>query len=1168
MNKFDFSRRVRRGTLLASVCAAGLMQVVPALAADGYGPIDPSAVERAAQSDVPIANFLPDVAPDPQIVISNPGTPGTALDPDDVTGIGQMIIDQQNGFIGLCTGTLINPRTVLFAAHCVNDDPANAYGAANGGKPIAFGFSSNNNAPGNSAFGHWLNGYQTNTDDALYNVNYVAYSPLSTEPDSGGYLYGDVATASLDTPAGAIPTWALLFSPLPDPGTIGADGTGYHVQIQGYGNNGSAATGSTGGIDYRRRIANNIVGALASLDDFELFQFYGLKTSDGYTEGLPQNLYWIDFDDPARGTPAEGPFDFNAWRDNAVENEGITASGDSGGPLILDQEFSNPLVIGVLSGGYTAFFDGQPPNGYGTASFYQPLYLYWDWIAANNPYHYVSAKAGDGAWEDSTHWVTNLDPNYYVLTGGQPTNGIPTEPGAGNSDQPGFGQACFESGGFSDCYDVSTGEEYVDQRPIGGEDNDPVTLTNVAASPGGATNGKAVVKFSLDGVDGSSSPAAAGGANGGSADNSAAVAAEALPTPTLLSGLPGASDFVPDNDDGDAPNSVAPRYFDVTLSATGTTTLSSDVTIDRFTLQNQDASLVINSGASLTSLINVSQFGGFMTVNGTLSTLGDYIIVTGGLTGNGTINTPFFTSAAGAIAPGTTTTTGTLTFNGNVILGAGNGYFVNLGANGVSDRIVVNATESTDGIAALDGAVLFSPADGYVVRDGDTYTILTAEGGIDGTFSASQSISAILSPVFTYTANSVEVEIEAGLYADVVTANSPVQGAYAQLLDQSRGNAVLAGVYGALDLQDAATIQATLDSWAPRTETLRSSLATVAADNMSRFYRDRLASINAGDMGGRLAMIGRPVQLAALNMNAMGADQVRTDAGGEVTVQEGRLPETVSGFLAGGYLDGDSRPMATAMPLGGRDQFDGFYIAGGLETALNDSSVIGLSLSYTDIDGNAAVAGQTASGTLIQGTLYGKTQLGGGVELATQLSAGAFDSKTKRIADLVGTPFTLTGADSSLVFTGEVTLGKDFDLGAVEFGPRAGLRASHIGFSDIKENGGGPALHIDRSSFNSVQARAGLALSGKPGASFKPHLRADYVHEFMDAPASFGATFVGGPGPNAIFGLAGGDKDWFELGGGLTVSTGNIDLSVGAETTIARKDVSYQSYRGTVTFHF
>ena len=50
--------------------------------------------------------------------------------------------------------------------------------------------------------------------------------------------------------------------------------------------------------------------------------------------------------------------------------------------------------------------------------------------------------------------------------------------------------------------------------------------------------------------------------------------------------------------------------------------------------------------------------------------------------------------------------------------------------------------------------------------------------------------------------------------------------------------------------------------------------------------------------------------------------------------------------------------------------------------------------------------------------------------------------------------------------------------------------------------------------------------------------------------------------------LTGGDKDWFEVGGGVTVTTGNVDLSIGAETTIGRKDVSYQSYRGTVTFHF
>src|SRR4051812_27872262 len=44
---------------------------------------------------------------EPQIVISQPGNPNSstppdgALDANDVTGIGEMIIDQQNGFIGL-----------------------------------------------------------------------------------------------------------------------------------------------------------------------------------------------------------------------------------------------------------------------------------------------------------------------------------------------------------------------------------------------------------------------------------------------------------------------------------------------------------------------------------------------------------------------------------------------------------------------------------------------------------------------------------------------------------------------------------------------------------------------------------------------------------------------------------------------------------------------------------------------------------------------------------------------------------------------------------------------------------------------------------------------------------------------------------------------------------
>lgn len=1164
---------------MASVCVAGLMQAAPAFAQDsGIAPVTRddiiASIQPEAQSGAgyitatdpePQARLLPTgpgatiikVDPEPEILIANPNTPTTARDPNNITGVGQMIVDAGGGFIGLCTATLINPRTVIFAAHCVNDAAATNYGANSGGQAIGFGFETNTraNAPGQTdELVRWLLGgaggagkYQTNLAQSFYNSNWVNYNPLSLEPEANGFLYGDVAMASLDTPAANIPTWALLFSPLADPGTIGAAGTGYNVGIVGYGNNGTGTSGAAGS-DFRRRAAENILGALTDLETFEGFLFGGAPN------GLQQNLYFLDFDDPRRGLSGASPFDFNAFRDNARANpngdslEGITSQGDSGGPLIL-QNFSKQVVIGVLSGGYTRFFNGQPANGYGTVSFYQPLYLYWDWIAANNPYHYVSAKAGNGAWTDPNHWVTTLDPSYMILSGGQPVNGLPTVTGEQSTGTDGdFGQICFQSGGVSDCYDTATGVETVEARPIGTSGNNAGTASADEIAAGTTATREAL----LPGVE-----------------PEAQAAAQPAPAATLTNGLPGASNFVPNNADPVRTAGTAPRYFDVTLTASGLTTLSgANITIDRLTIGTAGAGLQIDSGASLSSLINVNQLAGMVAVNGTLSSVGDYSLMGGALMGSGRVNAPFLTSVLGQIAPGTGSTIGTLTIGGNLVLSSGSGLFINFGPNGTSDVLAVVANGTSTGTANLGGAVNFTPAAGYVVKAGDKYTFLTAAGGVTGTFATPTSMSAILTPKLTYTTNAVSVEIQAGLYANVVSPSSSVQNPYAQLLDQSRGNAGLTGIYSLLDMQNAATIQSTLESWAPRTETLRGSLGTTAADNMSRFYRDRLASIDPGDMGGKLAMIGRPVQLAALNMNAMGMDQTRTDAGGEVTVQEGRLPENVSGFLAGGYLDGDSRPMATATPFGGRDQFDGFYIAGGLETALNENSVIGLSLSYTDIDGDAAVAGQTASGKLIQGTLYGKTLLGGGIELATQVSAGSFDSKTTRVVGLVGTPFTLTGKDNSLVFTGEVTLGKDFDLGSVELGPRAGLRASHIGFSDIKENGGGPALRIDRDSFNSVQGRLGLQLSGKSGASFKPNLRADYVHEFMDAPASFGATFVGGPGPNAIFGLTGGDKDWFEVGGGVTVTTGNVDLSIGAETTIGRKDVSYQSYRGTVTFHF
>jgi hypothetical protein len=1053
---------------------------------------------------------------DPSIVITQPGTTVTDRDPVNVTGIGQMIIDQQNGFIGLCTGTLINPRTVIFAAHCVNENPDETafqnpwgYGTGPGQLPIAFGFSNNNNAAGNSAFGQWLGNYKTNAANYLYNVNQVLYNPASTQLGLGNnFLQGDIAIASLDTPAANVPTWAILLSALPAPSAIDpATGTGYHVTIAGYGNNGVGANGGSGGIDYRRRIAENYVGLLGSLDDVDTFLF-------GAPDGLPQNLYQVDFDSPNHSNQ----YDFNVFRDDPLPNEGITASGDSGGPLILDRAYAKQVIIGVLSGG-SRYYNNQPSAAYGTSSFYQPLYLFWDYIVANNPYRYVGAKAGDAKWSDPTHWVTNLDPAYQIITGGQLVNGLPTTLGDGVNGIAGkFGDICNEGPGYSDCYNVTTGVETYNGTQFF---YDPVTGT-AGTTP--------------------------------------------IPSATLANGLVGATNFVPNNIDPNAATQTNARYFDVTLSAAGTTTLDTTATVDRFTMTTSVAKLAVTSTGSLTSLIGINQLDGLVTNNGVMSTPGDYLMLSGGLTGAGRINSPFFTNVTGMIAPGTLGGVGTMTFGGNVILSSGSLLMMDLGPNLTSDKIAVVTTATGNGIANVGGNVGFAPVTGYTIRSGDIYTIVTAQGGVTGTFNNGTPLSAILTPKFVYSANAVQVQIVAGTYASVVSSSSPVQGAYARLLDQNRATnySTLSSVYGILDLQNQATIRGTLDALAPRTETLKSSLGTVALDNMANFYANRMTQLANGDLGGTVAMIGQPIRVASLgSLGATGNPEVQ-DGSDQPVLVPGKLPDDMAAYFAGGYLTGDSAPMPTAIPLGGRDNFDGYYLAAGIEKMMSDN-VIGFSLSYTDTKGNT-VNGQRAKGKLYQGTIYGRSDLGNGVALDSQFSAGLFDTNTTRAATLPGASYTLRSQDGALAVSSEVGLSKAFYAGSFSIAPRAAFRGSTIDFSTTAETGGPVALKLVRERQYSAQGRAGLVLGG--GNTIKPFLSAYYVHEFHDTPGAFGANFVGGVGPNALFALAGRDKDWGEVSGGLSVDTGQVTLSASAETTIGRDDVTYQSYRGSIKFHF
>ena len=138
-----------RRYLLASSALLALPGVVQAQTANDAA--RPTGSVETAQAAPATSSLNPvEVTETPQIAINNAYTPTQAYDPVNVNGVGQLITDAGGGFIGTCTATLINRRTVIFAAHCVNGAAATSYGANTGGTGIGIGFETNTrrNAPG------------------------------------------------------------------------------------------------------------------------------------------------------------------------------------------------------------------------------------------------------------------------------------------------------------------------------------------------------------------------------------------------------------------------------------------------------------------------------------------------------------------------------------------------------------------------------------------------------------------------------------------------------------------------------------------------------------------------------------------------------------------------------------------------------------------------------------------------------------------------------------------------------------------------------------------------------------------------------------------------------------------------------------------------------------
>jgi len=983
---------------------------------------------------------------------------------------------------GSCSGTVINRRQILTAAHCV--DMADL-------ENIRVGFGNPVNSP---AFG----------------VLSVSYH----EDWTGNFFNGaDIAIITLDDPV-------LFVSPVRlDGNNTSAAALGDTVFIGGYGSFGNPATGLVSAGDGQRRIGQNTLDFVGTISDVP--SLAGLAGP-----GTQYPLFALDLDDPSGSGP-------NILGGGAIDGEAIASPGDSGGGLFIETA-DGVVQIGIVSFGYGV---ADPANRftYGAADFYTPVIALRDWIDAASPFVQASTLGGDGSWTDAGHWADGAIPQNFGGPFTVAAGPLATPLYEVSLDLPGVTR--IEDGDFFEIdtlalsdpdaalaiapFGILVAESAIDVRAGAIQVDGLLGASQMRVQDGGE------LLVTETGIVIETAPMFDGGIwqEGGLIDVAGLVITDGL----ILS-------------DGQFTLRDTGYYFDYG----GSLVLGGRLDVDGYwdsELYTQLGGITdIGETGILFDYQGISLMGGgSLNVDGAFDTLA-FLHEDGIVSGSGTILAPdLYLHAGGTIMPGGPVP-GTLTIDGNYFMDSGAAGLFSLNADpALSNTLFVTGWAEIYGTiipvferdlpARGDSFVLVRTLDGTGGEPQLDRQGLSPMINFELSLTENALVLSLLARDFTDWAVSSQQGAVAGALDEAL---APFEG---ELPSGSFGELV-----NTLDhLPEGEDVSRALESLNPTETFMPDSFGFALTRAQGNILAGRTAALARGTQGG-YALTGN-TRVAGLSGFAPGpaslalaSSAMQLDAPRPAHAWD-RLPDHTGVFLTGTVSS------AGYEFVHGRSDSNMVFVTGGVDRRVGENALIGVSAGYGQFETRSQY--RKAQGEALSVSLYGG-YASDHAYISAYTGYALLDYDIARPVFLGapgagGTVLTARADTGGSQFMAGLDAGLSLDTGAYQWGPALRLRHTGADFDAYTETGAGIfGARLDARTRTETIAGFGAYLSqsfSENGRQSEIYVRGFHQIALSDSRQSARATLTGAPVSFAVQGLAR-DEQFY------TVETGaRIDIS-------------------------